>query len=71
MPKPGGGFWNHRTEMVQSYRVLQGIYKGLDGSLKNPSLLTEVRTFLQGKLNTTNTYIQMIEDLFRPFGGVR
>jgi RHS repeat-associated protein len=71
VPRPGGGFWDHRTEMVQSYNSLQGVRRGLEGSLNNPNLDSAVRTFLQGELNRANTYINMIDDLFWPFGGVR
>jgi len=71
VPRPGGGFWDHRTEMVQSHNSLQGVRRGLEGSLNNPNLDPAVRTFLQGELNRANTYINMIDDLFSPFGGVR
>jgi hypothetical protein len=71
VPKPGGGFWDHKTEMVQSYKALQGVQRGLQGSLNNPNLDPAVRTFLQDELNKANSYIDMIDDLFRPFGGVR
>ena len=71
VPKPNGGFWDHKTEMVQSYNALIGVRNGLEGSLKNPNLSPEVSKFLQGELDKTNIYIQKIEDLFAPFGGVK
>lgn len=71
VPKPNGGFWDHKTEMVQSYKALTGVQNGLEGSLKNPNLSPDVVKFLESELNKTNTYIQKIEDLFAPFGGVK
>ena len=71
VPKPGGGFWDHRTEMVQSYNALQGIKNGLEGSLLNPNLEPAVRTTLQNELNRTINYINTIDLLFEPFGGVK
>jgi len=71
VPNRSGGFWDHRTEMVQSHSSLQGVRSGLEGSLRNPNLDPAVRDFLQSELNRANSYIDMIEDLFRPFGGVR
>jgi len=68
--RPGGGFWDHRTEMVQSFHALQGIRRGLEGSLQNPNLDSAVRTFLQNELNHAMYYIHKIEQLFAPFGGI-
>lgn len=70
IPKLGGGYWDHLTEMKQSYTGLNGVKSGLEGSLQNPNLTLEVRTFLQDQLKMTNTYIQKIQDLFKPFGGI-
>jgi hypothetical protein len=71
VPNPAGGFWDHRTEMVQSYRALQGILRGLEGSLQNPTLSLEARNFIQAEINRANFYLNKIEELFRPFGGVQ
>jgi len=71
IPKPGGGYWDHLTEMRQSYTGLNNIKRGLEGSLQNPNLSPEVRVFLQEQLNVTNYYIQKIVDLFSPFGGIK
>jgi hypothetical protein len=71
VPNPNGGFWDHKTEMIQSYDALTGVKKGLEGSLKNPNLTPEVSEFLQGELNKANSYIQKIDDLFEPYGGVK
>lgn len=71
IPKPGGGFWDHLTEMKQSYTGLQGVKSGLEGSLQNLNLVPEVRAFLQQNLDTINFYINKIENLFRPFGGIK
>jgi len=71
VPKPGGGFWDHKTEMVQSYNSLQGIKQGLEGSLQNPNLDPEIQAFLQEELSKANSYINQIEELFKPYGGVK
>ena len=70
IPKPGGGYWDHLTEMKQSYTALKNIKNGLEGTLQNPNLIPEVRTFLQDRLQMANTYIQKIQDLFEAFGGI-
>jgi hypothetical protein len=70
VPKSGGGYWDHKTEMIQSYDALNSIKRGLEGSLKNPKLDAATREFLQGELDKTNSYIKKIEELFKPFGGV-
>ena len=71
VPKPGGGYWDHRTEMVQSHNALNRIKNSLEGSLRNPNLDNSTRQFLQSELNRANSYLNHIEELFRPFGGVR
>lgn len=71
VPKTSGGFWDHKTEMVQSHSALQGIVKGLEGSLQNPGLSLEARNYIQAELNRANFYLIKIENLFRPFGGVQ
>ena len=71
IPKSNGGYWNHLTEMKQSYAGLKDIQSGLEGSLKNPTLSNELRTVLQDNLNTTNYYIDKIEQLFKPLGGIK
>ena len=43
---------------------------GVEGSLKNPNLSSIDREILQNNLNRTNAYIQRIEELFKPFGGI-
>ena len=70
IPKPSGGYWDHLTEMRQSYTGLNSVRRGLEGSLQNPNLSPEVRVFLQEKLNVTNYYIKKIVDLFSQFGGI-
>ncbi|MGL6219262.1 MAG: hypothetical protein ACRC36_14590, partial [Lacrimispora sphenoides] len=69
--KPGGGFWDHLTEMKQSYTGLQSVKSGLEGSLQNPNLAIEVRAALQGNLDKANFYINKIQELFAPFGGIK
>jgi RHS repeat-associated protein len=47
IPKPGGGHWDHVTEMEQSVTSLQKSIKGLQESLNNPKLPPEVRTAIE------------------------
>lgn len=70
VPNPKGGFYDHATEMRQSYTALLRVKNGLEGSLKNPNLASEVKGFLLDGLSKTNYYIKKIEALFEPFGGV-
>lgn len=69
--KKTGGFWDHKTEMIQSYNSLKGGERKLKDSLKNPNLDLEVRKYIENKLKTLQIQIKRIEDLFRPFGGVK
>ncbi|MBE7720106.1 MAG: hypothetical protein E7243_11385 [Lacrimispora celerecrescens] len=71
IPKPGGGFWDHLTEMKQSYTGLQSVKNGLEGSLQNPNLTSDIKVILQENLDKANYYIYKIEELFRAFGGIK
>lgn len=71
VPKPGGGYWNHLKEMKDSYKGLNKIKKGLEGSLKNPNLDEIERKILQEALDKVNRYIKNIEDLFSGYGGMK
>ncbi len=71
IPNPQGGYYDHLTEMKQSYTSLKKIKRGLEGSLKNPNLSDIDRDILQNALKTANAYIQRIEKLFEPFGGIQ
>lgn len=71
VPKPGGGYWNHLKEMKDSYKGLNKIKKGLEGSLKNPNMNEAERKILQEALDKVNTYIKKIEDLFSSYGGIK
>jgi hypothetical protein len=57
--------------MKQSYTVLQSVKRGLEGSLQNPSLNQSLKSTLQKNLNKANHYIEEIENLFKPFGGIK
>ena len=70
VPNGKGGFYNHLSEMKDSYRSLQKIRQALEGSLKNPTLSLIDRTLLQDGLNNTIFYINRIEELFDPYGGI-
>jgi len=66
VPKSGGGFWDHKT----SYDALKEVKNGIEGSLQNSNLDTNVRTFLELELGKADSYIQRIENLFNLFGGI-
>ena len=42
----------------------------LKGSLQNPNLDSNMRTFLESELDKADSYIQRLEELFNPFGGI-
>lgn len=71
IPKPGGGYWDHLTEMKQSYKGLSSAKKSIEGSLKNPNLTPQVKTFLKNKLSEINSWMGQIEDLFKSYGGIK
>ncbi len=70
IPNPNGGYWDHLTEMKNSYRGLVNAREGLMGSLRNPYLSDVDRQILQNSLNKANFYISKIENLFSGFGGI-
>ena len=57
IPKPVGGFWDHLTEMKQSYTGLQSVKNGLEGSLQNSNLTSDIKVILQENLDKANYYI--------------
>lgn len=44
--------------------------KTLEGLLKNPNLDLDVKNFIQSKYDSITNYINIIEDLFAPYGGI-
>ena len=70
VPDGRGGYFDHLGEMKDSYKSLQKVKGGLEGSLKNPNLSGVDRTLLQEGLDKANAYISKIEELFKPFGGI-
>ncbi len=70
VPNGNGGFFDHIGEMKDSYKALQKAKKGLEGSLKNPNLSNVDREILQNGLDKANSYIERIENLFDPYGGI-
>lgn len=65
-----GGYFDHLGEMKDSYKSLKKIKKALKGSLKNPNLSDADRALLQEGLNKTDSYILIIQELFKPYGGI-
>ena len=70
VPNGRGGYFDHLREMQNSYKSLQKIKKALEGSLKNPNLSDIDRALLQEGLDKANSYINKIEELFDPYGGI-
>lgn len=71
VPNGKGGYFDHLGEMKDAYRSLQKTKGGLEGSLKNPNLSGVDRTLLQEGLDKANSYINKIEEMFEPFGGIK
>jgi len=70
IPNGRGGFFDHINEMKDSYTGLISVSEGLEGSLKNPNLTPEVKSFLQEQLDLAYSKIKEIEALFEPYGGI-
>ncbi|WNG54765.1 hypothetical protein F0U59_08235 [Archangium gephyra] len=71
IPKPGGGFWDHRREMLQSIRDLKRHVGALEGSLENPAHSPAVRSFVQRAIDKARAMISRMEDALsggRPHG---
>lgn len=68
--KPNGGYWNHAQEVKDAYPGLVRAQKTLEGSLKNPNLDLDVKNFIQSKYDSITNYINIIEELFAPYGGI-
>ncbi|QRO02873.1 hypothetical protein JRI60_40080 [Archangium violaceum] len=61
IPKPGGGYWDHRREMLQSMRDLKRHVRALEGSLENPAHSTDVRSYLQKTIDKARVMISRME----------
>lgn len=70
VPNGKGGYFDHLGEMKDSYSSLKKIRKGLEGSLKNPNLSDVDRALLQEGLDKANLYIERIQEMFKPYGGI-
>lgn len=68
--KPNGGYWNHAQEVKDAYPGLVRAEKTLSGSLRNPNLDPEVKVFIQNKYDMIKSYINIIEEIFAPYGGI-
>lgn len=68
--KPNGGYWNHAQEVKDAYTGLVRAQKTLAGSLQNPNLATDAKTFIQNKYDSISSYLRIIEDIFKPYGGI-
>ena len=70
IPKGNGENWNHEQEVRDAYPALKRAQKTIEGSLKNPNLDSETRGFLQEELSKIIYYIERIEEIFEPYGGL-
>jgi hypothetical protein len=57
--------------MKDSYGGLTKIKRGIEGSLNNPNLSNGARQALQNGLDKANVNINKIDELFKPFGGIK
>ncbi|HEX5753661.1 MAG TPA: polymorphic toxin type 28 domain-containing protein [Archangium sp.] len=62
LPKPGGGYWDHRREMLQSIRDLKRHVRALEGSLENPAHSPAVRSYVQRAMDKARSMISRMED---------
>ena len=68
--KPNGGYWNHAKEVENAYAGLKKVRRRLEGALQNPNLEPDVREFLQSNVDLINRYMNIIEKIFVPYGGI-
>ena len=71
VPNGRGGFFDHVSEMKNSYKALLKIQRGLKGSLSNPNLSPEDRMTIIRALGDAERHIDMIRELFNPYGGIK
>lgn len=70
VPDKKGGYFDHLHEMKNLYASLKKVKGGLEGSLKNPNLSDIDKALLQDGLNSANSYISRIQEMFKPYGGI-
>jgi hypothetical protein len=68
LPKPGGGYWDHRGEMLQSIRDLKRHVRALEGSLENPTHPPAVRSYVQKTIDKARAMISRMEAALRGGG---
>ncbi|HYO70369.1 MAG TPA: polymorphic toxin type 28 domain-containing protein [Archangium sp.] len=61
LPKPGGGYWDHRREMLQSIRDLKRHVRALEGSLDDPAHSFPVRSYVQRAIDKARAMISRME----------
>ena len=71
VPKINGGYYDHVGEMKNSFTSLNKIKKSLENSLKNPNLNVDARKLLSDGLSKTTFYVDKINKLFEPYGGIQ
>ena len=71
VPKINGGYYDHIGEMKNSFTSLNKIKKSLENSLKNPNLDVRARKLLSDGLAKATFYVDKINKLFEPYGGIQ
>ena len=71
VPNGRGGYFDHISEMRNSYKALLKIQRGLKGSLSNPNLSDQDRVTIIRALRDAEQHIDMIKELFKPYGGMQ
>ena len=69
--KNDGTVYNHIQEVSDAYRGIEKVKRAYEGILKNPNLDLELRGLFQSRLDNIISYIERINALFDPFGGIR
>ena len=62
IPKPGGGVYDHVTEMKQSVTSLEKSIDGLKGSLENPNLNAPTQRVIAQAIERAETYLTRMRE---------
>ena len=65
-----GKTWQHLNEVKDAYRGISKSVKALQASLQNPNLTISAKTIISETVNKGLKYINLLDELFLPFGGL-
>ena len=68
--KADGTSWNHKKEVQEAYAGLSKELRSLTGSLQNPNLDPNVREFIESECARIKSYMERVEEIFAPYGGI-